>query len=323
MRRPKLTIGVTTYNVERYLSVALDAVLAQDFTDFEIVVCDNVSTDRTWQICQAYAARDARLRVYQNPANIGFAANYRRVVELATGEYFRYTSHDDLMAPTLLSACVKALDEAGPAAVLAFPLTSIIDEHGAYIEDWDDRLDLRDHRAPVRVAQFASRWNLCNEVFGVMRTDVLRRTRLMDQLDPAKPRPHLDIRMVAELAQRGTLHAIPERLFYRRMHGESTFHGRRNAAQVAAILESPAHASRSQRWRWRWPSQRTGHVRLTIDVLTALWRNELPFGTRAGCALAYLTAWTARRARVRLGRWRRRLAGRRPPAAPWQAQRQT
>lgn len=321
MDNPKITLGVTAYNVERYLPGALDAALAQDFVDFEIVICDNRSTDRTWEICQAYAERDGRVRIFQNPENIGFNANFRRVVELARGEYFRLTAHDDLMAPTLLSACVKVLDAAGPEVVLAFPQTVIIDGDGRQIEDWDDQLDLRQPTPAARVAAFAKRWNLCNEVFGVVRTEVLRRTRLMDQLDPDRPRPHLDIRMMAELAQRGALIRVPERLFYRRMHVESTFHGDRDPDEVAAILSSAPPPK--PRRRLRWPGRRTGHTRLTLDIMRVLWRNELPFGARAGSALGYLAAWTARRLRVRLGRWRRRLTGGQQPVPPWEVPRQT
>src|SRR5215469_2085082 len=132
--RPKVTMGVATFNVEFYLRNAFDDVLAQDFTDFEVVVCDNGSTDDTWAICEEYAARDSRFRIYRNPRNLGLSGNFRRIVELSEGEYFRWTAHDDRMEPTTLSRCVATLD-ADPDAVLAYPQARLIDEAGEALFD--------------------------------------------------------------------------------------------------------------------------------------------------------------------------------------------
>src|SRR5262245_58806863 len=122
---PRVTIGVTTFDVETYLAGAFDSILAQDFEDYEVVVCDNRSTDASWEICQHYAAKDSRFRIFQNDSNIGMAANFAKVVSLARGEYFKLSSHDDRMGPTLLSRCVDALD-ANRSAVLAQGHTIVI-----------------------------------------------------------------------------------------------------------------------------------------------------------------------------------------------------
>ena len=82
---PRVTIGFATYNVERYLSGAFDAVLAQDYPDFEVVVCDNGSTDSTWEICQRYADKDSRFRIQRNETNLGYARNMARLVTPGPG----------------------------------------------------------------------------------------------------------------------------------------------------------------------------------------------------------------------------------------------
>ena len=99
---PKVSIGLPVYNGAEHLRSALDALLAQTFTDFEIIVCDNRSEDETRSICQEYAAKDSRIKYSLNETNIGAMNNFNRVWELATGEYFKWASHDDWISPRYL-----------------------------------------------------------------------------------------------------------------------------------------------------------------------------------------------------------------------------
>src|SRR5919112_5909956 len=103
--RPRVTIGLPVYNGERFLEQALDGLLAQTFTDFELIISDNASTDRTPEICQAYAARDSRIRYVRQPENIGAGPNHNILVPMARGEYFKWASHDDLYDPDLVAKC--------------------------------------------------------------------------------------------------------------------------------------------------------------------------------------------------------------------------
>lgn len=89
----RVSIGLPVYNGEQYLAKALDSLLAQTFTDFEVIISDNASTDRTSEICAAYLERDPRIRYYRNQQNIGAAPNFNRTFELATGMYFKTCSY--------------------------------------------------------------------------------------------------------------------------------------------------------------------------------------------------------------------------------------
>ena len=74
---PRVSIGLPIYNGERrFMSEAIESVLAQTFTDFELIICDNASTDRTPEICQQYARRDKRIKYYRNEKNIGILVNF-------------------------------------------------------------------------------------------------------------------------------------------------------------------------------------------------------------------------------------------------------
>jgi glycosyltransferase involved in cell wall biosynthesis len=311
-RAPRVTLGVTTYNVERYLPGALDSLLAQDYTDFEIVACDNVSTDSTWDILSAYADKDSRLRIYRNPENLGEAGNFHRVVSLARGEFFRASAHDDIAAPGLLSACVAALD-ANPKAVLAFPSTILIDGDGNEIGPWEDHLDLRQGGTAARIAKYAQKWNICNEVFGLIRTDVLRRTRMLG------PFLSSDVRMLHELALRGEFVQLPERLFYRRMHATVTFGADRDTDEVLEWLEPGAAAAAKKKKKRRPASSQHHHTRMTWETTKALLNaDEVPLGRRVEGTAAFLTAWGARRGRARLGRLKQAVTGSTSTPPPWE-----
>src|SRR3954471_2621746 len=146
---PRLTVGLPTYNGEDYLASALDSLLAQTFTDFELIISDNASTDATESIARAYAARDPRIRYVRHPRNRGSAFNHTYVIREARGEFFKWASDDDLYAPELLERCVAALD-ARPEIVLAHAWTAFINEAGEIIHTQGYPLITDVDSAPVR-----------------------------------------------------------------------------------------------------------------------------------------------------------------------------
>src|ERR1041384_1243374 len=105
------------YNGERDLWRALDCLLAQDYDNFEIIISDNASTDRTRQICEDYAARDARIKLSFNATNIGIIANFERVLEIANGKYFMWAAHDDLWSNTFVRSMVEELENHSDVSV--------------------------------------------------------------------------------------------------------------------------------------------------------------------------------------------------------------
>ena len=84
------------YNGESFLAQALDSLLAQSFREFELIISDNSSTDRTQSICESRRQQDARIRYFRQPANRGPNWNFDFVLRRATGKYFMWAAHDDL-----------------------------------------------------------------------------------------------------------------------------------------------------------------------------------------------------------------------------------
>jgi len=126
---PTISIGLPVFNGARYLREAIEDFLRQTYTDFELIVSDNASTDETEAIVREASKRDERIRYVRNNTNIGALPNSNRVFELAQGRYFCLAAHDDRHAPNFLERLVAVLEE-NPDAVLAYGRTTLIGEEG-------------------------------------------------------------------------------------------------------------------------------------------------------------------------------------------------
>lgn len=243
---PKISVGMPVYNGETYLQAAIDAVLAQTEGDFELIICDNASTDATASIARACAERDHRVRHVRNEENIGAARNYNRCFELARGSFFRWNNADDLIEPVLHERCLETL-EANPRAVLAYGRTRLIDADGRITGDYDDRLDLRHHSASARFREYFGRVGLTNVIYGLMRPEAVARTKLMGD----GRLPAADIRFMAELTLLGEFVEIPEVLFYRRMHEQASSADRKDDSRQAAFWRGSGKRSAFRLPAWR------------------------------------------------------------------------
>lgn len=109
---PKVSIGMPVYNGEPLIRKALDSLLAQTFTDFELIISDNASTDDTEAIGREYAAKDARIRYVRQAENRGASANFQFVLDEAEGEYFMWAAVDDKHHPDFIQMAKSVLSEA-------------------------------------------------------------------------------------------------------------------------------------------------------------------------------------------------------------------
>lgn len=106
---PKVSVIMPVYNGEKYIEQAIDSVLSQSFRDFELIVVDDGSTDRSAEIVGSY--RDTRVRYVTNPCNLGLAAARNRGIEVSNGEYLAWLDCDDISLPNRLLKQVALLDE--------------------------------------------------------------------------------------------------------------------------------------------------------------------------------------------------------------------
>jgi glycosyltransferase involved in cell wall biosynthesis len=212
MKQCRVSVGMPVYNGERYIAQAIESILQQTCQEFEIVISDNASTDRTEEICRELASRDRRIRYVRQERNLGSGRNHNVVYQLSRGEFFKWHSHDDKVAPTYLAKCVEVLDR-DPSVVICYSNTVIIDEDNNPLENPYKRILRDDAPSPSRrFREMAWYEHLCFPIYGVIRTDALRRTPLMGCYTGG------DNVLLARLALLGRFERLPEYLMYNRTH---------------------------------------------------------------------------------------------------------
>ena len=107
MKNPGLiSVLMTAFNRENYIADAIESVLASTYRDFELIIVDDCSTDKTVEIIRNYELRDDRIRIFVNEENLGDYPNRNRAASYARGEYLKYLDSDDTMAPNCLERMV-------------------------------------------------------------------------------------------------------------------------------------------------------------------------------------------------------------------------
>lgn len=235
---PKLSIGVPVYNGERYLAQTLEAILSQSFKDFELIISDNASTDRTEEIVRSFMEKDTRIRYYRSDRNLGVAKNYNRTVELAKGEFFKWATYDDMIAPQHFQKCVEVL-ERDPSVVLCYTKTVDIDDDGKVLGNYEDNfafLDPEPHKRFKSLMRVVGDY-ACNAEQGVVRRAALLKTGMEADYHSA------DKVLLAELVLHGKFAEVPERLFFHRLHSSTTT-AKTKSAEEWALWFNPANAGK-------------------------------------------------------------------------------
>jgi glycosyltransferase involved in cell wall biosynthesis len=257
-------------NGQRFIRPAIDSLLAQTYRDFELIICDNASTDSTAKICQDYVARDPRVRYHRQPANVGPAANYNACFELARGELFRWHAHDDMCEPDHLAACVDALDS-DRDAVLAFPGTVIVDESGQTIEEYSYHPRTASTNVVERFAELVMvnhRRHRAVEIFGLMRASALRRTPLQEAYARG------DSVLLVRLALLGRFVELPRRLFLSRCHAQQSMQMVPQSGQdKSSVLRRMLGTGPLPPPEW-WDESRAGRINFPEwNLLKRYWRS--------------------------------------------------
>jgi glycosyltransferase involved in cell wall biosynthesis len=301
MRKPTVSIGLPVYNGEAFMERALDSILKQDFEDFELVISDNASTDGTGGICETYARGDKRIRYFRSETNCGVNPNHDRVFELSEGEYFMWAAHDVEWLAGLLRRCVQVMQGAPTSVVLVYPRCEVV--QNGQILPFDERssIESKDRRSYRRLETVVRHVYMVNQLYGLMKADALRKTRLNGCYASS------DFVLLAELAMLGEIWEIPEVLLRRRIDSDRGTAAVCHDRQAWQAWLNPKGGSAKDAWL-----QYRG--RLALEYVRAAWHVPLKPSEKVMCLLIapVLPYW---RTLLRVsGPWRhtfRRLLGRR------------
>jgi glycosyltransferase involved in cell wall biosynthesis len=275
---PLVSIGMPVFNGEKYVASAIESVLAQSFGDFELIICDNASSDATTEICQDFAARDPRVRYIRNPRNLGAGPNFDLCFHLARGTYFQWAAHDDMFAPDYLARTVAAL-EANPDAVLCTVGITEIGPGGEVIRRYTTPLERTASPDPVeRLACVIHTRHQAEDFFGLYRRAALAGTGLIGTYSGS------DRVLLAEMAVRGRWLRLPDVLFLHREHPS-------RATRAMLLVDRRKAAA------WLDAGFATGkystmfHVVLYRQYWRMLRRNRMPAALRAALAWQLIRWW--------------------------------
>lgn len=202
---PRVTVVIPVYNREKYVGEAIDSVLAQTFTDFELLVIDDGSTDQSRVVMQSY--HDSRIRFIVNDTNEGIPKTRNKGIQLAQGEYLAFLDSDDWAYPQRFMKQVAFLDSHADYAAV-----------GAWIVWMDEQSrSLRQvKRKPVSSEEIAAerlfRQGIENSA-SMARTAVLREYGHQEEYDLSE-----DFDLWARIAAKHRLATLPEVLVRRRLH---------------------------------------------------------------------------------------------------------
>lgn len=140
---PLVSVLMTAYNREKYISAAIESVLNSTYTNLELIISDDCSADNTVNIAKAFSKKDARTQVFVNEQNLGDYPNRNKAASYAKGKYIKYLDSDDILYPHGLEVMVGAMEKF-PSAGYGLscsgdpkkPYPTCIEPHEAYMENF-------------------------------------------------------------------------------------------------------------------------------------------------------------------------------------------
>lgn len=209
--KPTVSVIIPSYNHAHFLDKAIESVVAQTYSDWEIVLVDDRSSDNSIEVARSFG--DPRIRVYQNETNLGTYGNQQRALGLAEGELIAVLNSDDLWAPDKLEKQVAAL-QAHPECSFCYVLGWMVDAEGKPITDTDVHLDwpTSEVQRPLPYLLYENR---------ILASGVLfRRQGLRFE---TSLRYSGDWAALLEASVRGPASCVPERLTFWRQHETNTY----------------------------------------------------------------------------------------------------
>lgn len=216
---PCVSIVLPTYNGEKFISESITSIINQVFTNWELIIVNDCSSDKTLEIIKEFVKKDSRIKIVNNKKNKKLPASLNVGFSVAKGEYFTWTSDDNIARPNWLSVLVNALD-ASPNVAMVVADMDYMDENEKFIETASSRYQ---HRNEKQLAY------ICNVGAAFMyRSAIAAKVGKYDESTFCAE----DYDYWCRIALNGDIEYIPDNIYRYRRHGGSLTETKR-AQQIA------------------------------------------------------------------------------------------
>ncbi len=240
-KNARISIGMPVYNGELFIRKALDSILSQTFTDYELIISNNASTDDTSLICEEYAKKDKRIRYIKQQKNMGPLWNFNFVLQNATNEYFLWVAADDVLLPQFIEKNITVLENdksfvGSISKVKTYSLDNNSEKHASDsgYREFRKKLIRRfrpsgahaisgSYEKKVRTFLKKSAYQI---IYGIFRTDDLTKSMVTESF------VGIDGAIGLNVLKHGNINMINEVLMYRYDYGTSTIGSISNARQL-------------------------------------------------------------------------------------------
>ncbi len=174
---PLVSVGIPVYNGEKTIDKILNSILRQSYKNIEIIISDNNSSDRTYEICNLYMKKDQRIKLYKQNINIGVAKNFNFVFKKSTGKYFMWAAVDDIFDNNFILLNLNNLEK-NPQAVLSQAKTKL------FVDGYDEIIALSSlksfkNKKSILSLYKESLYNFpATAIYGLYRSEKLKKTSL-------------------------------------------------------------------------------------------------------------------------------------------------
>jgi glycosyltransferase involved in cell wall biosynthesis len=216
-----VSVGMTTYNGELFVDLAIQSLLNQNYSNLEIIISDDCSTDSTVEICSKHAARDERIRLLRHARNRGIIENFNVPLAHAKGQYFFWASQDDLWEPAFVEQLVRLLESDSEAGA-AFCQFDNIDGDGRLTRQYPQIASFSNSDPFLRVQRFIEadeRSGKPNFLHSLIRIDKAKQSGPIGVFGTGL---WFDTVFSMKLLSLGNIVFSPDVLFHKRNHDNAT-----------------------------------------------------------------------------------------------------
>ena len=227
---PLVSIGLPVYNGDAFLENAIESIRQQTCQDWELLIADNASSDRTEEIAKRFSEIDERIQYFRHSKNLGAVKNYNWIIGKSNAKYFKWAAHDDVLLPRYLEKTVELLEanpecswahgltqktDAAEQVNLANPFQKTFGDSHSMLPGKSSRTRVRrDHDEPWnRIASILLGTTWTSDISGVFRRECLDKTKLF------LPYYGAEKTLLLEIAAQGKFAEVPEVLFLHRDRG--------------------------------------------------------------------------------------------------------